>query len=114
MSLLITRTFVVPTWLLVCAFVVVWTSPPGPAATGLLVLFSGLAVLAIVLLRKSTANARVTHGLPTIDVWPLSVTAVPQQTRSGRPGPRSELSARPPFSWPNSGFRNIGRGTKRG
>lgn len=94
MSLLITRTVVVPIWLLVIAFVGVWTSPPGPAATGLLVLLSGLAVLTIVLLHKPAAHARGTHGLSTIRVWPPS--------------------ARAPFSWPDSGFRNIGRGTKRG
>ena len=94
MSLFTTRTVVVPVWLLVIAFVAVSTSPPGPAATGLLVLLSGLAVLAIVLLRKPAADARGTPGLPTIDVWPPS--------------------ARAPFSWPDSGFRNIGRGTKRG
>lgn len=80
MAILITRTVVVPIWLLVCAFVLVWSSPPGPVATGLLVLLSGLAALAIVLLRKPAAN----------------------------------VPARPRFSWPNSGFRNIGRGTKRG
>jgi len=114
MSLLITRTVVVPIWLLVIAFVAVWTSPAGPVATGLLVLLSGLAVLAIVLLRKPAAHARGAHGLSTIDIWPLSVTAVPRQTRTGRAGLRSEPSARAPFSWPNSGFRNIGRGTKRG
>ena len=94
MPLLITRTVVVPIWFLVIAFAAVWTSPPGPVATGLLVLLSGLAVLTIVLLRKPAAHARGTHGLSTIDVWPPS--------------------ARAPFSWPDSGFRNIGRGTKGG
>ena len=95
MSLLITRTVVVPIWLLVIAFVALWTSPPGQLATGLLVTLSGLAVLTIVLLRKPVAaHARGTHGLSTVAVWPPS--------------------ARAPFSWPDSGFRNIGRGTKRG
>ena len=95
MSLLITRTVVVPILLLVIALLALWTSPPGPLATGLLVLLSGLAVLAIVLSRKpAAAHARGTHGLSTIAVWPPS--------------------ARAPFSWPDSGFRNIGRGTKRG
>lgn len=94
MSLLIRRTVFVPIWCLVIAFVALSPSPPGPVATVPLLLFSGLAVLTITILRKPAAHARGTHGLPTIDVWPPP--------------------ARAPFSWPDSGFRNIGRGTKGG
>jgi hypothetical protein len=79
MSILFTRTAVVPVWLLVCLFVVVW-SPPS-RTVGLLMLTSGLAAVAILLLRKT---------LPA-------------------PVPHKRLN-----SWPNSGFRNIGRGTKGG
>ena len=81
MSILFTRTAVVPVWLLVCVFVVVWSSP-GTVAIGPLMLASGLAALAILLLRKNAAPAPFAHELLN--------------------------------SWPDSGFRNIGRGTKGG
>jgi hypothetical protein len=65
---------------------VVLVAPWGIAATGLL-LFSGLAVAAIRLLDRNIFHPIISDGLPTID---------------------------PGLSWPNSGFRNIGRGTKGG
>lgn len=82
MSILFTRTAVVPVWLLASMFVVVWLSPSGTVAIGPLVLALGLAALAILLLRKNAAPAPVSHALVN--------------------------------SWPDSGFRNIGRGTKGG
>jgi hypothetical protein len=78
----ITRTAVVPVWLLVCVFALVSSSPSGNIAIGPLLLASGLAAMAIPLLRKDAAPAPVIHDL---------------------------LNA-----WPDSGFRNIGRGTKGG
>lgn len=90
MAILITRTVVVPVWLLVCALVVAWSSPPGMVAMGLLVLTTGLAGLAIVLLGRHAAHAP-------------AGTVVQPKARADRPS-----------SWPDSGFRNIGRGTKGG
>ena len=43
MSILFTRTAVVPVWLLVCVFAVVSSSPSGTVAIGPLILASGLA-----------------------------------------------------------------------
>ena len=82
MSNLFTRTAVVPVWLLVCVFAVVSSSPSGTVAIGPLILASGLAALALLMLRKNAAPAPVTHEMLN--------------------------------SWPDSGFRNIGRGTKGG
>ena len=82
MSNLFTRTAVVPIWLLVCVFAVVSSSPSGTVAIAPLVFASGLAALAILLLRRNAAPAPVSHA--------------------------------PVISWPDSGFRNIGRGTKGG
>ena len=82
MSILVTRTAVVPIWLLVCVVAVISSSPSGTVAIGPLILASGLATLALLLLRKNAAPAPVIHQLIN--------------------------------SWPNSGFRNIGRGTKGG
>jgi hypothetical protein len=82
MSNLFTRTAVVPIWLLVCVFAVVSSSPSGTVAIPPLVFASGLAALAILLLRRNAAPAPVSHA--------------------------------PVNSWPDSGFRNIGRGTKGG
>jgi hypothetical protein len=112
MAILITRTAVVPVWLLACALVVVWAAPSGRVATGLLLLSSGLAAAAILLLGKNAAHASVSDGPAAIDVRPLSVTAVPRQLRPPvrRPAPSADRLG----SWPNSGFRNIGRGTKGG
>ena len=82
MSNLFTRTAVSPIWFLVCVFVVVSSSPSGTIAIAPLVFASGLAALAILLLRRNAAPAPVSHA--------------------------------PVNSWPDSGFRNIGRGTKGG
>ena len=82
MSILFTRTAVVPVWLLVCVFAVVSSSPSGTVAIGPLILASGLAALALLLLRKHAAPVPVIHKMLN--------------------------------SWPDSGFRNIGRGTKGG
>jgi hypothetical protein len=90
MAILITRGTVIPVWLLVCAIAVVW-SPLSATVTDLLILVVGLSALAILLLPRSAAHVPVTHRLRTIALK--------------RPGPPA---------WPNSGFRNIGRGTKGG
>ncbi len=82
MSNLFSRTAVVPVWLLVCVFAVVSSSPSGTVAIAPLILASGLAALALLLLRKNAAPVPVIHEMLN--------------------------------SWPNSGFRNIGRGTKGG
>jgi hypothetical protein len=91
MSILITRSTVIPFWLLVCAILVAWSPPSGTVATSLLILVMGLSALAMLLLPRSAAHAPVTNRLPTIAL-----------RRAGPP------------AWPNSGFRNIGRGTKGG
>ena len=101
MAILITRTAVVPVWLLAGMLVVVFAAPSGMVATALLLLTTGLAIAAIVLLGNA-AHPPVSDGLPTIDVKPLSVTPVE--------APLGQRAA----PWPNSGFRNIGRGTKGG
>jgi hypothetical protein len=98
MAIVITRRMVVPGWLLVCALVVI-LAPSATVATGLLLL-SGLAFAAN-LLGRNTVQPVVADGLPTIAVAPLAATAV------ARPAVRRH-------SWPDSGFRNIGRGTKGG
>jgi hypothetical protein len=99
MAIVITRTMIVPGWLLACALVVL-VAPSAIASAGLLLFSCGL-VLAATLLGRNTVNALVVDRLPTIDVRPLSVTAV-------------EWRAVGPNSWPDSGFRNIARGTKGG
>jgi len=88
MAILFTRTAIVPVWLLASALVIVMTAPSGLAAAGLLLLISGLAAAAFVLLRERPAD--------------LPVLERPAATATRR------------ISWPNSGFRNIGRGTKGG
>jgi hypothetical protein len=109
MAILITRTAVVPVWLIACALVVVFAAPSGMVATGLLLLTSGLAAAAILLLGKNAAYPSVSDGRPTIDVKRHNVTAAPRRPRRLFPKPADRL-----LSWPNSGFRNIGRGTKGG
>ena len=98
MGILITRTVVVPLWLLAGALVVVWAAPSGMARV-LLLISGGLVGVAILLFGKKTLQPPLSDGPPIIDVTPLSVTEVPLAQ---------------PLSWPNSGFRNIGRGTKGG
>jgi hypothetical protein len=61
MAILITRTAVVPVWLLACALVVVLVSPSSMVATGLLLLSSGLAAAAILLLGKNAAQPSVSE-----------------------------------------------------
>jgi hypothetical protein len=99
MAMVITRTVVVPVWLLACALVFM-LAPSATAATGLLLFSCGL-ILAATLLGRTTVHPLplAADTLATIDVRPLSVTAV------ARPAVRP---------WPDSGFRNIGRGTKGG
>jgi hypothetical protein len=92
MAFLITRTAVVPVWFLASALVVVFAAPSG-MATGLLLLTSGLAAAAFLLLGKTANYPSVSHRPSTIEMRP---------------------SADRPRAWPNSGFRNIGRGTKGG
>ena len=89
MAIFITRSTVIPFSLLVCTIVAVWSPPSG--MTDLLIVLSGLATLAVLLLPGTAAHAPVINRLPTIALK--------------RPGPPV---------WPNSGFRNIGRGTKGG
>jgi hypothetical protein len=99
MAIVITRTAVVSGWLLACALVVL-LAPSATVATGLLLLSSGLA-LAANLVGRTTVHPLVVDRFPTIDVRRLSAAA----------------AVRPavwPPSWPDSGFRNIGRGTKGG
>jgi hypothetical protein len=98
MKIVITRTVVIPGWLLACALVVILAPP---AAAGGLLLFSGVLVLAATFLGRHAVRRPVGDRLPTIDVRPVSGTAV-------------EPPAVRPRSWPDSGFRNIGRGTKGG
>ena len=98
MAIFITRTVVIPVWLLGCALIVVLGAPSWMAATGLLLLISGLAATSIGLLGKNGVHPTVFDGA-TIDVRPLTVMPAPSVA---------------PRSWPNSGFRNIGRGTKGG
>jgi len=99
MAIVITRTVVVSGWLLACALVVM-LAPSATAATGLLLLSSGLA-LAANLAGRNTIHPLVVASVPTIAVRPRSVAA-------------AERPAVWPPSWPDSGFRNIGRGTKGG
>jgi hypothetical protein len=87
---------VIPIWLLACALVAALTAPSGIEAMGLLLLISGLAVVAS-LLGKDTVLSPVLGGAPI-------------NRALLRPIP-STVSL---LSWPNSGFRNIGRGTKGG
>jgi hypothetical protein len=98
MPIVITRTVVIPGWLLASALVVI-LAPPA-AAAGLL-LFSGGLVLAAIFLGRNSVHPLVADSLPTIDVRPLGLTGV-------------DLPEVRPRSWPDSGFRNIGRGTKGG
>ena len=93
MAILITRIAVVPVWFLASVLVVVFAAPSGTVATGLLLLTGGLAAAAFLLLGKTANHPWVSHGPSTIEVRP---------------------SADQPRAWPNSGFRNIGRGTKGG
>ena len=91
MAILITRTAVVPVWLLTCALVVVFAAPSGMIATGVLLLTSGLVAAVILLLGKTVNHPWVSHVPSTIEVRP---------------------SANRPCLWPKSLFRNIGRGTR--
>jgi hypothetical protein len=61
MAILITRTAVVPVWLLACAFVVIAAAPSGMVATALLLLSSGLAAAAVLLLGKNAAHPAVSE-----------------------------------------------------
>jgi hypothetical protein len=99
MAFVITRTAVLPVSVLACAVVVI-LAPSATVATGLLLLSSGLALMAH-LVGRNTVHPLVADRLPTIEVRPLRVTP------AERPTVR-------PHSWPDSGFRNIGRGTKGG
>lgn len=99
MAIGITRTLVVSGWLLACALVVL-LAPSATVATGLLLLSSGL-VLAATFVGRNSVHPLLVGRFPAIDVRPLSVAA-------------AERPVVWPPSWPDSGFRNIGRGTKGG
>jgi hypothetical protein len=96
MAIATTRTWVVPVWLLACALVAALTAPSGVEATGLLLLVSGLAVAASLLAKDAVLS-------PVFDGAPINRALL-------RPRPSTAHL----LSWPNSGFRNIGRGTKGG
>lgn len=98
MAFAITRAWVVPVWLLASALVAALTAPSGIEATGLLLLISGLAVMASLFGKGAVLS-------PVFDGAPINRALL-------RPRPRP--SAVHLLSWPNSGFRNIGRGTKGG
>jgi hypothetical protein len=97
MAIAITRTWVIPVWLLACALVAASTAPSGIEATGLLLLISGLAVVASLLAKDAAVLS------PVFDGAPINRALL-------RPRPSTVRL----LSWPNSGFRNIGRGTKGG
>ena len=96
MAIAITRTLVIPIWLLACALVAASTAPSGIEATGLLLLISGLAVLASLLGR----DAVLTPAFDGVSINRALLRARPSTVRL--------------LAWPNTGFRNIGRGTKGG
>lgn len=100
MPILITRTTVVPVWLLASAFIVAFSAPSATAAAALLLLSCGLAAAAVLLLGANAAKPAFVHRPHTIDV--RAALAAPEPSADRR------------LSWPNSGFRNIGRGTKGG
>ncbi len=101
MAILLTRTIVVQVWLFVYTVVVALVAPWGMAVTGLL-LFIGLAVAAVALRDRNTFHPLIADEPPTLDVQPPSIT------------PSRGPSLLRNLSWPNSGFHNIGRGTKGG
>jgi hypothetical protein len=90
------RNLVVPLWLLACTLVAALAASAGIETIGLLLLISGLAVVASILGKDAVLS-------PVLDGAPVMI-ALP------RPAPAAVRL----FSWPNSGFRNIGRGTKGG
>jgi len=98
MAIAITRTLVVPVWLLACALVAALIAPSGIEATGVLLLISGLAVAASLLGKDDVLS-------PVFDGAPINQALL-------RPRPRPSTVRL--LSWPNTGFRNIGRGTKGG
>ena len=91
-----THTLIVAVWLLASALVTALAAPLGIEATAVLLVISGLVVVAS-LLGKDSAPSHVLGGVP--------VMMAP---------PRPEPLAVRLLEWPNSGFRNITRGTKRG
>jgi hypothetical protein len=96
MTVFKTHTLIVAVWLLASAFVAALAAPLGIEATALLLVISGLAVMGS-LLGEDSSSTPVFHGVPVMMAPP-------------RPDP---LAVRL-LEWPNSGFRNITRGTKRG
>jgi hypothetical protein len=96
MTVFKTHTLIVAVWLLASAFVAALAAPLGIEATALLLVISGLAVLGS-LLGEDSGPTPVFHGVPVM-------------MAPARPDP---LAVRL-LAWPNSGFRNITRGTKRG
>ena len=83
MALLITRTLVVPVWLLAFALAIVMV-PSGIETNRLVLVGSGLAAVAILLLGRSSGNTAISEGPQPIDVKPLSVMAIPRQPRRQR------------------------------
>lgn len=95
MTVFKTHTLIVAVWLLASALVAALAAPLGFEATALILVISGLSVLGSLLGQDSPTP--VAAGIP--------VMMAP---------PRAQLSAARLLEWPNSGFRNIARGTKRG
>jgi len=96
MTVVNTHTLIVAVWLLASALVAALAAPLGIEATALLLVISGLSVLGS-LLGQDTAPT------PVLDEVPVVMTP-----------PRPEPSALRLLTWPNSGFRSVTRGTKRG
>lgn len=96
MTVFKTHTLIVAVWLLASALVAALAAPLGFEATALILVISGLSVLGS-LLGQDSLPTPVAAGIP--------VMMAP---------PRAQLSAARLLEWPNSGFRNIARGTKRG
>jgi hypothetical protein len=131
MAILITGTMV-PVWLLACTLVVALSAPSRIVAMGILLLSSGLAAVAVRLHDRNAVYRPALDALPTIDVKPLRVASarrqltqllwtsrsesmsMPAAASTRTAVPRPVPSAVGPLSWPNSGFRNISRGTKGG
>jgi hypothetical protein len=95
MSMLVSRTAIVPVWLLVLGLLVLSGSPM-TFATGVVLLFMGGMVLTVMLARWKERPAIAAMTLdPPLATLPSTGFA--------------------PNLWPNSGFRNIRqRGTRRG
>ena len=81
MARIFTRTLLVPGWLFTFALVIALGTPSDTLR--LLILGSGLVVMAIVL-GKSSSSTAVSDTPGTIDVRPLEVVPAPRQLRRQR------------------------------